>query len=72
MKFLFIHTITAYQIVSPIIKQLLGVKSMCRYSPTCSTYAKQVITQYGVFKGTQLSLRRLLSCQPFNKAYGHI
>lgn len=65
--------ISVYQaIISPMIKHVLGVRTQCRFSPTCSTYAKQVIQEQGVIKGTQLSVKRLLSCQPFSKSYGHI
>lgn len=73
MKFILISFITGYQrIISPLMKQVLGIKDMCRYSPTCSEYAKQVIIQYGAFKGTHLAVRRLLTCQPFSKSYGNI
>jgi putative membrane protein insertion efficiency factor len=72
MKQLVITVISLYQIIlSPIFKQLLGVKSQCRYSPSCSVYAKQVISDYGSIKGLHLALRRILSCQPFAHAYGH-
>jgi putative membrane protein insertion efficiency factor len=38
--------------------------SACRYTPTCSHYAAEAIREYGVFKGSGLGLRRLLSCRP--------
>jgi putative membrane protein insertion efficiency factor len=73
MKQLIFIAIAIYQIViSPVFKQLLGVKSQCRYSPSCSHYAKQVIEEYGVLKGTKLATQRLLRCQPFAKSYGTI
>jgi putative membrane protein insertion efficiency factor len=66
MKNIFIIVITGYQkIVSPLLHQLLGVKSACRNNPTCSEYAKEVISHYGVVKGFLLSSRRVLNCQPF-------
>jgi len=65
MKYILLKTITFYKtIVSPLLHQLLGIKTGCRNNPTCSDYAKEVIEQYGVGKGSILSLRRILTCQP--------
>ena len=43
---------------------------MCRFTPTCSEYAKQAISKYGVLKGLFLSIKRILKCHPFGK-YGY-
>lgn len=37
----------------------------CRFQPTCSAYAIQAYEKYGFFKGSYLTLRRLLRCHPF-------
>ena len=37
----------------------------CRFRPTCSAYAFEAITRYGVLKGGFLALRRFLRCHPF-------
>ena len=37
----------------------------CRYTPTCSQYAKEAITKYGPFKGGWLALKRILRCNPW-------
>ena len=37
----------------------------CRYTPTCSQYAKGAIVKYGPFKGTWLAVKRILRCNPF-------
>lgn len=37
----------------------------CRYTPTCSQYAMEAIKKYGPFKGTFLSIRRILRCHPW-------
>jgi len=37
----------------------------CRYTPTCSQYAKEAILKYGPFKGGWLALKRILRCNPF-------
>ncbi|HOI29074.1 MAG TPA: membrane protein insertion efficiency factor YidD [Melioribacteraceae bacterium] len=39
----------------------------CRFYPTCSEYAAQSITKYGVIKGGIKSVWRILRCNPFNK-----
>ncbi|MDR0404285.1 MAG: membrane protein insertion efficiency factor YidD [Oscillospiraceae bacterium] len=36
----------------------------CRYSPTCSTYAKDAIIKYGSFRGSAMALLRILRCNP--------
>lgn len=36
----------------------------CRFSPTCSTYALEALSQHGPFKGSWLALRRLARCHP--------
>ncbi|MCK8824529.1 membrane protein insertion efficiency factor YidD [Fuchsiella alkaliacetigena] len=38
----------------------------CRFYPTCSNYALSAINKYGFFKGSLMSIRRILSCHPFN------
>lgn len=40
---------------------------MCRYYPTCSTYAVEAIEVHGAFKGGLLALWRLLRCNPLSK-----
>ncbi len=37
----------------------------CRYTPTCSQYAKEAITKYGPFKGGWLAIRRIMRCNPW-------
>lgn len=40
---------------------------MCRYYPTCSHYAVEAIQVHGAFKGSVLSLLRLLRCNQLFK-----
>lgn len=51
------------------IYQSLPLRShnKCKYYPTCSEYSKEAITRYGTFKGTFLSIKRILKCNPFSK-----
>lgn len=39
----------------------------CKYVPTCSEYALEAYEKYGFFKGTRLTVWRLLRCNPFSK-----
>ena len=39
----------------------------CRYIPTCSQYAIEALTKYGVIKGGLLAVWRILRCNPFAK-----
>ncbi len=45
-----------------MISPLLG--QSCRYLPTCSEYSIEALKEYGLAKGTLLSLKRILSCHP--------
>jgi putative membrane protein insertion efficiency factor len=38
----------------------------CRFTPTCSEYAIEVIQQYGAIKGIYLALIRVSKCHPWN------
>ncbi|WP_372682403.1 membrane protein insertion efficiency factor YidD [Desulfosarcina sp.] len=52
--------IRLYQIsISPILGPA------CRFVPTCSEYAYQAISIYGVGRGGLLAIKRLLRCHPF-------
>lgn len=52
--------IKAYQaLVSPLLPP------RCRYSPTCSQYAKEALQKHGLLKGGYLGIKRILSCHPW-------
>lgn len=38
----------------------------CRFYPSCSTYAVTALRRFGLFRGTWLTIRRLLRCNPWN------
>ena len=38
---------------------------VCRFAPSCSSYAIEAVRTYGVFKGSLLSMWRVLKCNPF-------
>ncbi|MGQ0563202.1 MAG: membrane protein insertion efficiency factor YidD [Gemmatimonadota bacterium] len=57
---LLIGTITVYQkAISPMLP------AACRYTPTCSQYAKDALRKYGAVKGSWMAARRLLRCHPW-------
>ncbi len=39
----------------------------CRFTPTCSQYAVDALTEYGLVKGGWLATVRLLKCGPWHK-----
>jgi len=56
----FILLIKLYQVtLSPFLGR------QCRYLPTCSNYGIEAISKYGAFKGGWLTIKRLLSCNPW-------
>lgn len=38
----------------------------CRFTPTCSEYARLAIAKYGAARGGVLAVGRLLRCHPFH------
>lgn len=42
----------------------------CRYTPTCSAYTIEALKKHGPFKGLWLSIKRILSCNPWG-GHGH-
>ena len=45
-----------------MISPLLG--QSCRYLPTCSEYSIEALKEFGLAKGSLMSLKRILSCHP--------
>ncbi|MBE6208763.1 MAG: membrane protein insertion efficiency factor YidD [Rikenellaceae bacterium] len=37
----------------------------CRFTPTCSQYALEALRKHGLFKGSWLTIRRILRCHPW-------
>lgn len=58
MKYLLVGLIKIYQLTP------FSTHSSCRYTPTCSNYAIEAIGKYGSIKGTYLSIKRILRCNP--------
>ena len=45
------------------LRPVMGAQ--CRYLPTCSDYALEALTVHGAMRGSWLTVRRLLRCQPW-------
>jgi len=65
MKHVLIKIIKLYQ------KVPLPTHKHCKFIPTCSEYSIQAIDRYGSIKGSYLSFKRILRCNPFNKKSGY-
>lgn len=37
----------------------------CKYTPTCSQYGIEAIKEYGSIKGTLMTIKRILKCNPW-------
>ncbi|ABL02743.1 protein of unknown function DUF37 [Candidatus Ruthia magnifica str. Cm (Calyptogena magnifica)] len=61
MHYLLLMPIKFYRL---FISPLLG--SNCRFQPTCSQYAYDVIQTHGFFKGLGLSLKRISKCHSWH------
>ena len=58
--------VRAYQIVvSPTLHVVGGPGCGCRFTPTCSHYALEALATHGALRGSLLTARRLLRCQPW-------
>ena len=62
MKFLVLKFLQLYKMfLSPFLPP------SCRFTPTCSEYAREAVEKYGAMRGTWLGAKRILRCQPFSK-----
>ena len=64
MKNIFIYP---FLVIIRIYQTLISpsLPSTCRFSPTCSEYSKQSLIKYGLIKGSILSVKRILKCNPW-------
>ncbi len=61
MKYVLVFLIILYQkLLSP------WLPPSCRYTPSCSQYAKEALLRHGLFRGLLLALKRLARCHPFH------
>ena len=64
MNKLIIKLINIYQSVPT------NIHNCCRFTPTCSNYAKEAFYNYNFFYASFLTIKRLFKCRPFGK-YGY-
>jgi putative membrane protein insertion efficiency factor len=62
MKNVLIKTIRLYQKIPG------NFHNNCRFMPTCSNYAIEAIEVHGSLKGSLLTVKRILRCNPFGKS----
>lgn len=63
--------VVVYQrVVSPVIHAIGGPGAGCRFSPSCSDYARQALRTHGAIRGSWMALRRILRCHPWHPG-GH-
>ncbi len=58
---IFLGLIRVYQYT---LSPLLG-PSKCRYTPSCSEYAREALQKHGLAKGGWISLKRIARCAPW-------
>lgn len=62
MKRILILIVKMYRkFISPLKSQ-----PTCRFYPTCSQYSLEALEKYGTIKGSYLSVKRIVKCNPFH------
>ena len=60
-RYLLAGFVRGYQLlISPLLPP------SCRFTPSCSQYAREAIMRHGAVWGSWLAVRRLVRCHPFN------
>jgi uncharacterized protein len=59
MKRILIKMIKVYQMIPG------SFHNYCRHLPTCSNYAIEALEKHGSIKGSYLSIKRILKCNPW-------
>ena len=61
MKYILIGLIKVYQMIP------LKIHNNCKFIPTCSNYGIEAIKEYGSIKGSFITIKRIIRCNPFSK-----
>lgn len=65
-KYIVVHAIRIYQcLISPFFP------NVCRFDPSCSSFAILAINKHGFLKGILFTLKRLAFCHPWSKKSGY-
>lgn len=64
-----ISTLLKWLLLAPIIFYQRCISPLtppaCRFTPTCSQYAREAIVKHGPIKGLCLAIWRILRCNPW-------
>jgi putative membrane protein insertion efficiency factor len=61
-----VFIIRIYQLtLSPLLVAAFGPSGCCRFTPSCSQYAREAIRLHGAVRGGFLAGRRLCRCHPW-------
>jgi len=61
-----VFIIRIYQLtLSPLLAAAFGPSGRCRFTPSCSQYARESIRLHGALRGGFLAGRRLCRCHPW-------
>lgn len=61
MKYILIGLIRVYQLLP------FSSHNKCKFIPTCSNYGIEAINKYGSIKGSYLTIKRIIRCNPLSK-----
>ena len=61
MKYILIGLIKVYQLLP------FSSHKNCKFIPTCSNYGIEAIKEYGSIKGSILTIKRIIRCNPLSK-----
>ena len=65
IKSILLRMISWYQLIKPCV-----MPACCRFTPSCSQYAKEALNTHTLSKALYLILRRIIRCNPLTTA-GH-
>jgi hypothetical protein len=64
MKYLRMVVVAPIRVYQRLLSPMVGER--CKYYPSCSEYAVQAVTRYGILRGLVLAGWRLLRCNPLS------
>jgi putative membrane protein insertion efficiency factor len=65
LQYILFGLIRFYQLV---LSPFMG--NQCRFTPTCSNFAREAVEKHGAIKGSWLAIRRISRCHPWHPG-GH-
>ena len=64
MRWLRALALVPIRVYQKVVSPALGAR--CRYYPSCSEYAEQAVSSFGILRGSVLAGWRLLRCNPWS------